>query len=317
MSLVTTLRVPLGTSGIEIFPLVLGGNVLGWTADRDASFAILDRFVDAGGNLVDSADSYTAWIPGHRGGESERVIGEWIKARGSGHGLLVATKVSKHPEFLGLAPENIRRAADASLSRLGVDVIDLYFAHFDDPSVPIADTVGAFSELVDAGKVRSIGVSNYSAERIDEWFAATEAGGYHRAVALQPHYNLVERTFEADLRARAERYGLGVLPYFGLAKGFLTGKYRAGGPAVDSPRAKAAAGYLDERGGRVLAALDEIAADHGVDPASVALAWLREQPTVAAPIASARTTEQLEPLLASAVLDITPAEVARLTDASA
>ncbi|RUR01868.1 aldo/keto reductase [Labedella endophytica] len=308
--------VPIGRSDLRVFPLALGGNVFGWTSDRDASFAILDAFTDGGGNLVDTADGYSHWVPGHTGGESETLIGEWIARTGRRDDLVIATKVSTHPKFAGLAPENIRAAADASLARLGTDVIDVYYAHFDDESVPLEDTVAAFSGLVDAGKIRTIAVSNYSADRIDEWMAVTEANGFHAPVALQPHYNLVEREFEGELRERAERHELGVFPYFALAKGFLTGKYR-GGAVVDSPRAGGAAEYLDARGDAVIEALDAVAEAHGASLATVALAWLREQPTVVAPIASASRLEQLPDLLASATIELTPAELDSLTAASA
>jgi aryl-alcohol dehydrogenase-like predicted oxidoreductase len=308
--------VPIGSSDIRVFPLALGGNVFGWTSDRDASFAILDAFTEGGGNLVDTADGYSAWVPGHSGGESETLIGEWIARTGRRDDLVIATKVSTHPAFAGLAPENVQAAADASLARLGTDVIDVYYAHFDDDSVPLEDTVAAFSGLVDAGKVRAIGVSNYSAERIDEWMAVTEANGFHAPVALQPHYNLVERDFEGALRERAERYDLGVFPYFSLAKGFLTGKYR-GGAVVDSPRAGGASEYSNARGDAVIEALDAVAAAHGASLASVALAWLREQPTVVAPIASASRVDQLPDLLASATLSLTPEQIASLSAASA
>ncbi|RWZ68045.1 aldo/keto reductase [Labedella populi] len=308
--------VPIGRSDLQVFPLALGGNVFGWTADRDASFAILDAFTDGGGDLVDTADGYSHWVPGHTGGESESVIGEWIARTRRRDDLVIATKVSTHPQFSGLAPENIRAAADASLARLGTDVIDVYYAHFDDESVPLEDTVAAFSGLVDAGKIRAIAVSNYSAERIDEWMAVTEANGFHAPVALQPHYNLVERDFEGALRERAERYELGVFPYFGLAKGFLTGKYR-GGASVDSPRAGGAAEYLNARGDAVIEALDAVAAAHEVSLATIALAWLRLQPTVVAPIASVSRLEQLPDLLASATVALTPEELAALSAASA
>lgn len=308
--------VSIGRSDLRVFPLALGGNVFGWTADRDVSFAILDAFTAGGGNLVDTADGYSHWVPGHTGGESETLIGEWIARTGRRDDLVIATKVSTHPGFAGLAPENIRAAADASLARLGTDVIDVYYAHFDDESVPLEDTVEALSGLVDAGKVRTIAISNYTAERIDEWMAITEANGFHAPVALQPHYNLVEREFEGALRERAERHELGVFPYFGLAKGFLTGKYR-GGASVDSPRAGGAAEYLNARGDAVIEALDAVASAHGVSLASVALAWLREQPTIVAPIASASRLDQLPDLLASATLELTPAELASLTAASA
>lgn len=307
----------IGSSDLDVFPLNLGGNVFGWTADRDASFAILDRFVAAGGDFVDTADSYSAFAPGNSGGESETIIGEWLASRGRPDGFVVATKVSRHPEFRGLAPANIRKAADASLQRLGVDRIDLYYAHFDDPEVPMADIVGALSELVDAGKVGHLAISNFNAERIDEWFAVTAADGLHRAVALQPHYNLLERDFETNgLHAAAERHGLGVLPYYALASGFLAGKYRPGVP-VEGARSCGASKYLDARGERVLAVLDEVAAAHGVSVATVALAWLRRQPTVVAPIASASRPEQLYDLIASAALDLAADELAALTAASA
>ncbi|WP_129339530.1 aldo/keto reductase [Cellulomonas endophytica] len=303
-------------SVLEGAGLVLGGNVFGWTADEDASRAVLDGFLAAGGSLVDTADGYSAWAPGHAGGESEHVLGRWIADRGVRDDVVVATKVSTHPQFRGLAPENVHAAARASLDRLGTDRIDLYYAHFDDAETPVDETAAAFSELVDAGLVRAVGLSNYAPERIDAWFAAVERLGLHRPVALQPAYNLLERDFEGALRERAERYSLGVLPYWGLAKGFLTGKYRDGAAAVDSPRAEGAAAYLDDRGRRVLDVLDRVAAAHGVPVTAVALAWLRQQPTVVAPIASARSTEQLADLVASLEVTLVDDEVRALTEAS-
>ncbi|WP_353808364.1 aldo/keto reductase [Agromyces sp. SYSU T00194] len=312
-------RIRIADSDLEVFGLNLGGNVFGWTADAEASAAVLDGYVAAGGNFVDTADAYSAWAPGHTGGESETVIGDWMRSRGNRDEIVVATKVSQHPEFRGLAADTVRAAADASLQRLGTDRIDLYYAHLDDPSVPLEETVGALSALVDAGKVRAIGISNYAPERIDEWFEVTAANAFHRAVALQPHYNLLERDFEHGLRERAEREGLAVFPYFSLAKGFLAGKYRDGADASGSasPRAAAASAYLDDRGRGVLAVLDRIAAAHGVPVASVALAWLRAQPTVVAPIASARDTAQLPALVASATLELAGDELAELSAASA
>ena len=318
-----TNRVAIGDSELSIFPLALGGNVFGWTADEETSFNVLDAFAASGGNFIDTADGYSHWVPGNTGGESETIIGKWVTARGNRDDVVIATKVSTHPEFSGLAPANIRAAADASLARLGTDHIDLYYAHFDDETVPLEETVGALSALVDAGKVRYIAISNYSPERIDEWFRVTAENGLHRAVALQPHYNLVERDFENGLRERAEREGLAVFPYFSLAKGFLAGKYRdapdaaASGVAAESVRAGAARAYLDDRGLRVLSALDEVAAAHSASVASVSLAWLRQQPTVAAPLASARTVEQLGDLIASASLQLSDAEIAALSEASA
>ena len=305
----------VGTSQLQVSPLCLGGNVFGWTADQDQSFAVLDAYRSAGGNFVDTADTYSSWVPGHQGGESEHIIGEWLRSRGCRDEVVVATKVSQHPEFHGLSATNIARAADASLTRLNTDYIDLYYAHFDDETVPLEETVQAFSALVDAGKVRYIAVSNYSAERLDEWFRVTQSGGFHHAVALQPHYNLVERDYERGARVVVEREHLGVMPYFALAAGFLTGKYRDG-IVVESARAQGAARYLDDRGRAVLSALDSVASTHGVSVASVALAWLAAQPTVTAPIASARTLQQLPDLLAGVELHLTAEEIQALTDAS-
>jgi aryl-alcohol dehydrogenase-like predicted oxidoreductase len=312
----TATRRTIGTSDLSVYPLSLGGNVFGWTADRDTSFDVLDGYTAAGGNFVDTADGYSAWVPGNTGGDSERIIGEWFDARGNRDDVVLATKVSQHPDFKGLAGDNILRAADASLQRLRTDHIDLYYAHFDDQTVPLAETVAALSSLVDAGKVRYIGISNYSPERVEEWFRITEAEGLHRAVALQPHYNLVERDFEEAYRPIAERENLGVVPYFALAAGFLTGKYRDG-VEVDSPRAAGASKYLDDRGRAVLAALDDVAAAHDASVATVALAWLAAQPTVVAPISSARNLQQLPDLLASVELELTRDEIDVLGDAAA
>ncbi|MET7722811.1 aldo/keto reductase [Streptomyces mirabilis] len=313
----TSLR-KLGSSDLEVFPLSLGGNVFGWTADEAQSFAVLDAYTAGGGNFVDTADGYSAWIPGHTGGESETIIGKWFAARGNRSDVVLATKVSTHPEYKGLSPANIKAAADASLRRLGTDYIDLYYTHFDDTSVPVEEIIGALDELVRAGKVREIAASNISAERLAESVEFSDREGLARYVALQPHYNLVSRdTYEGPLQEVASRTGLAAVPYFALASGFLTGKYRPG-TTVDSARAEGAGKHLDtERGIRVLAALDEVAGAHGAEVATVALAWLAARPTVAAPIASARTVEQLPALLAVADLTLTDAEVARLTEASA
>ncbi|MEW2296033.1 aldo/keto reductase [Streptomyces sp. NPDC006743] len=313
----TSLR-KLGPSGLEVFPLALGGNVFGWTADQAQSFAVLDAYTAAGGNFIDTADSYSAWVEGNHGGESETIIGKWIKERGNRSDVVIATKVSQHPDFQGLSAANIRAAADASLKRLGTDHIDLYYTHFDQPDVPVEEIIGALDELVRAGKVRHIAASNISAERLAASLEFSEREGLARYVAIQPHYNLVSRdTYEGGLRDLAERAGLSAVPYFALASGFLTGKYRPGA-TVDSPRAEGAAKHLaSERGQKVLAALDEVARARGAEPATVALAWLAAQPTVAAPIASARTVEQLPALLAVAGLELTDEEVTRLTQASA
>ncbi|MEJ1200769.1 MULTISPECIES: aldo/keto reductase [unclassified Streptomyces] len=313
----TSLR-KLGSSDLEVFPLALGGNVFGWTADQDTSFAVLDAYTAAGGNFLDTADSYSAWVDGNSGGESETVIGKWLASRGNRGDVVLATKVSQHPEYPGLSAANIKAAADASLRRLGTDHIDLYYTHFDKPEVPVEEIIGALDELVKAGKVRHIAASNISAERLAECLALSDREGLARYVALQPHYNLVSRnTYEGEPRDLAERAGLAAVPYYALASGFLTGKYRPGA-AVDSPRAGGAAKHLEtERGRRVLAVLDEIAEAHDAPVATVALAWLAAQPTVAAPIASARTVEQLPALLGVAELSLTEGEVGRLTEASA
>ncbi|UFQ16654.1 MULTISPECIES: aldo/keto reductase [Streptomyces] len=313
----TSLRT-LGSSDLDVFPLALGGNVFGWTADRAASFAVLDAYTAAGGNFIDTADVYSAWVEGNKGGESETLIGEWLTARGNRSDVIVATKVGAHPEYTGLAPETIKGAADASLRRLGTDYIDLYYTHYDDPSVPVEEIIGTLDELVAAGKVRAIAASNITPERLQESLDFSDREGLARFVALQPHYNLVSRdTYEGRLQEVASRSGLAAVPYYALASGFLTGKYRPG-TRVESARSGRAEEYAGtERGGRVLAALDEIAEAHEAEVATVALAWLAAQPTVAAPIASARTVEQLPALLAVADLELTDAELTALTAASA
>ncbi|MGY4991929.1 aldo/keto reductase [Streptomyces sp. 900105245] len=313
----TSLRT-LGSSDLEVFPLSLGGNVFGWTADEQTSFAVLDAYAAAGGNFVDTADSYSAWVEGNSGGESETIIGKWVKARGNRDDVVIATKVSQHPEYQGLSAATIKAAADASLRRLGTDRIDLYYTHFDKPEVPVEEIIGALDELVRAGKVRHIAASNISPERLRASLDFSDREGLARYVALQPHYNLVSRdTYEGPLQDLAAREGLAAVPYYSLAAGFLTGKYRPG-TTVDSPRAGTGAKYArSERGGRVLAALDEIAAAHGAPAATVALAWLAAQPTITAPIASARTVDQLPDLLGVAGLTLTDDDLKKLTDASA
>lgn len=308
----------IGTSDLEVFPLALGGNVFGWTADEETSFAVLDAYTAAGGNFVDTADSYSSWVEGNKGGESETIIGKWLKARGNRSDVVVATKVSQHPEYPGLTAANIKAAADASLRRLDTDYIDLYYTHFDKPEVPVEEIIGALDELVRAGKVRHIAASNISPERLRASLDFSDREGLARYVALQPHYNLVSRdTYEGPLQDLAAREGLAAVPYFALASGFLTGKYRPG-TQVDSARAGSAAKHLEsERGQKVLTALDEIAAAHDAPVATVALAWLAGRPTVTAPIASARTVEQLPALLGVAELELTQEESERLTQASA
>ncbi|MFK0229312.1 aldo/keto reductase [Streptomyces sp. NPDC090303] len=313
----TSLR-PLGSSDLHVFPIALGGNVFGWTADEAQSFAVLDAYAAAGGNFVDSADVYSAWAEGNEGGESETVIGRWLASRGNRSDIVVATKVGAHPQFKGLSATTIKAGAEESLRRLGTDYIDLYYTHFDDESVPVEEIVTALDQLVKDGKVRAVAASNISPERLRASLDFAEAEGLARYVALQPHYNLVSRdTYEGPLLETVERAGLSAVPYYGLAAGFLTGKYRPGA-TVDSVRASGAAGHLEtERGRAVLSALDTVAEAHGAELATVALAWLAARPTVAAPIASARTVEQLPALVAAAGLTLTEAELTLLTEASA
>ena len=315
----------LGSTDLDVFPICLGGNVFGWTADREQSFAVLDQYAASGGDFVDTADAYMARVPGNSGGESETIIGEWVRSRGNRDDVVLATKVGGWAERPGLAADNVRAAAEDSLRRLGTDRIDLYYAHRDDPSTPLEETLRAFDELVRAGKVRHIAASNYTAPRLAEALAVSDREGLARFAALQPHYNLVERAdFEGELAELCQREGLGVLPYFALAKGFLSGKYRTrpespdtDRPDADSPRAEGARAYLDARGGAVLAALDEIAAQRDVPVSAVPLAWLRAQPAVSAPIASARNGEQLAGVLRGAEITLTAEELDQLDAASA
>ncbi|MEY9965654.1 aryl-alcohol dehydrogenase-like predicted oxidoreductase [Streptacidiphilus sp. MAP12-16] len=312
-------RTRLGDSDLSVFPLTLGGNVFGWTADEAQSFAVLDAYAAAGGNFVDTADVYSAWAPGNSGGESETVLGRWIAARGNRDDIVVATKIGAHPEFKGLKAATIAAATEQSLRRLGIDHIDLLYTHFDDESTRVEEIITALDELVRAGKVRHIAASNISPARLTASLEFSRREGLATYVALQPHYNLVSRdTYEGELADVAATFGLSAAPYSGLASGFLTGKYRPGGPAVESARAAGAAKHLDTpRGLKVLEALDTVAAAHEVELATVALAWLAARPTVAAPIASARTVEQLPALVAIADLALTDAELTLLTDASA
>jgi aryl-alcohol dehydrogenase (NADP+) len=292
--------------------------VFGWSIDEQRSFAVLDAYVAAGGNFIDTANSY-----GRRGpngaGESERIIGRWIAARGNREQLVIATKVGMSSDLPGLSRATIRRGIEGSLERLGIDTVDLYYAHRDDTDTPLQETLGAFGELIEEGRIRYAAASNYSAERLQETLRVGEGAGMASYVALQPHYNLLERgEYEGELQAVCERGGLACMPYFGLARGFLTGKYRRGGPEIDSPRAAGVqAAYFNERGFAVLDALDEIAAAHGTPVAAVALAWLLAQPTVLAPIASATSPEQLAELVACVELQLSPGELERLDVASA
>lgn len=304
----------IGTSSLEVFPLNFGGNVFGWTADEPTSFAVLDDFVAAGGNFIDTADSYSAWAPGNSGGESEVIIGKW-RTHNPGADVLVATKVSRHPEFRGLMPDNVRAALQASLERLQTDAVDVYYAHYDDPDVPMNEIAHVFSELKDAGRIREIGISNFTADRIREWFATARANGYHLPVAFQPGYHLLDRAYENELRAVAEEEQLGVFPYYSLAAGFLTGKYQRGS-SLDVDRSRMITGYANEHGFTVIDVMGEIAAELGTHHTAVALAWLLAQPTITAPIASARNQKQLTDILDFTTVELSPEHLARLDQVS-
>ena len=306
-----------GATEIDIAPLVLGGNVFGWTADRAGSFAVLDAFVDTGGTMIDTADVYSAWVDGHKGGESETIIGEWLKASGRRDQVLIATKVGMLPGEGGekLAPARIAAACDASLRRLGTDRIDLYYAHQDDDSVPQAEVLDAFARLVEAGKIRVVGASNFSAMRLK---SANESGASVRYHVLQPEYNLVSRhRYEGELQDWCVEHNIAVLPYYGLASGFLTGKYRSEGDLTQSVRGGRMRELLAGKGATMLAAMDAVAAETGAGLAQIALAWLMAQPGVVAPIASATSVAQLHELTAAWDLALSKDQLDRLTAAGA
>lgn len=313
----------LGRSGLQVAPLAFGGNVFGWTADRATSFALLDAFVDSGFNLIDTADVYSRWVPGHTGGESETIIGEWLAApgnRGKRDKLLIATKVGKDMggDHVGLSRRWIRQSVEDSLRRLQTDRIDLYQSHDDDAKTPLEETLGAYAELIAEGKVRSIGASNHSAPRLAEALAVSARLGLPRYECLQPLYNLMDRAaYEAELEPLCRAQGLGVINFFGLARGFLTGKYRSEADLAKSPRGAGCKGYLTERGHRVLAALDAVAQAHGATPAQVALAWQIARPGLTAPIASATSPAQWAELAGAARLPLSAADIQALNDASA
>jgi len=314
---------PLGRSGLATAPLVFGGNVLGWTADEATSFRLLDAFVDGGFNMVDTADVYSRWASGHRGGESETVIGRWLRATGKRHRVLIATKVGKPmgeegSGRSGLSRRWIRQAVEDSLRRLQTDHIDLYQSHEDDPAVPLEETLGAYAELMREGKVRAIGASNYSAARLSEALATSKRLGLPRYETLQPLFNLADRApFEADLQPLCLAEGLGVINYFGLARGFLTGKYRSESDLGKSPRGAGVKAYMDDRGRRILAALDAVAAAQRATPAQVALAWQMVQPGITAPIVSATSVAQWQELAGAVRLTLTAEQLEHLTQASA
>src|SRR5262245_16088914 len=305
----------LGKSDIKVAPLCLGGNVFGWTADEEASFALLDGFVEAGFNFIDTADVYSRWAPGHHGGESETIMGDWLKRRGKRDDVVIATKVGSDMGSgkKGLSKAYIAQAVEESLRRLGTDYIDLYQSHRDDEGTPVEQTLEAYGALIKAGKVRAIGASNFTPARLAASLEASAKHGLPRYETLQPEYNLMVRDFEQELAPLCRREGLGVIPYFGLASGFLTGKYRSKADLKQSPRGEDVEGYLNERGLRVLAALDEIAERRGATPAQVALAWLMTR--IAAPIASATSVQQLEDLVASARLKLEPGDIELLDQA--
>jgi aryl-alcohol dehydrogenase-like predicted oxidoreductase len=307
---------PLGHSGLSTPRLVLGGNVFDWTVKGEDAFAILDRFADAGGAMIDTADVYSAWVPGHKGGESEALIGAWLKRRGNNDGVLVATKVGY---VGGLSAAHIETAVDASLTRLGIEAIDLYYAHKDDAETPLEETLAALDGLVKAGKVRALGASNYTAERLAEALDLAAAQGLARFEVVQPEYHLMARRderFEGPLQRLCLERGLGVLPYYGLANGFLTGKYRSEADYAKSVRGSRMAAYFAAGGAEVLAALDAVAAEAKATPAQVALAWLAAQPAITAPIASATSAAQVKELLGVLTLELTAAQLASLDAAS-
>jgi len=310
---------PLGNSGINVAPLALGGNVFGWTADEPTSFAILDRFVDAGFNLIDTADMYSIWAPGHKGGESETVIGKWLAKSGRRKQVVIATKVGMElsPTETGLSKPYILRAVEQSLRRLQIETIDLYQSHRDDEKTPLEETLSAYDQLIQQGKVRAIGVSNYSGLRLAEALRTSREKGFARYECLQPHYNLCERSkFETELEPVCREANLAVIPYFSLAAGFLTGKYRTEQDLSKSPRGQGVKKYLNERGFRILAALDEVAGRIGSTPGKVALAWLMARPGVTAPIASATSLAQLEDLIEATTLVLDTAAIQALNQAS-
>lgn len=306
---------PLATA-VHRLPLVLGTNPFGWTADETTSSAILDAFVEAGGTMIDTADGYSHWAPGNTGGEAEHIIGRWLAARGTRDEVIIATKVARHPQFVGLSPEVVAAAARASLERLQIETIDIYYAHYDDPDVPLDETVAAFDQLIDDGIIRHVALSNYTADRVTAWVEIARDHGYRMPVAIQPHYNLLRRVAEEHLLPAARRNGLAIIPYFGLASGLLTGKYATAAEARASHRASFLEQYLTERSFAVVERVRSIAAAREVTPAAVALAWLRQQHGVLAPLTSASTVEQISALLDTAAFELSDDDLAELTEIS-
>jgi aryl-alcohol dehydrogenase-like predicted oxidoreductase len=310
----------LGKTGVEIAPLALGGNVFGWTTDESTSFELLDAFVDKGFNLIDTADVYSRWVPKHTGGESETIIGNWLKKSGKRSRVVLATKVGidMGDGKKGLSASYIRQAVDESLRRLQTDYIDLYQAHRDDPETPLAETLGALNELIQQGKVRAIGASNYSGKRLAEALEVSKQEGFASYQTLQPEYNLYDRSaYENDLETVCQENGLGVIPYYSLASGFLSGKYRSDADLSKSQRGATVKKYLNARGFRILDALDQVAKRHNANPTEIALAWLMARPSITAPIASATNLQQLDGLVRSGDLRLDQSSIDLLNEASA
>jgi aryl-alcohol dehydrogenase-like predicted oxidoreductase len=313
-------RRKLGNSGLEISPLVFGGNVFGWTIDEPSSFKLLDAFVAAGFNSIDTADVYSKWAPGHTGGESEAILGKWLKRSGNRDKVIVATKVGIEmgPGMKGLSKAYIQCAAEDSLQRLQTDYIDLYQSHTDDADTPIEETLGAYAELIAQGKVRAIGASNYKADRFAAALAISKKAGLPRYESLQPNYNLYDRAdFEAQLEPLCQKEGIGVINYFPLASGFLSGKYRSESDVDQRPRARVLKNYINDRGFKILDALDQVAKNFNATPARVSLAWLFARPSITAPIVSATSVEQLNDLIASVELKLDRSSIELLNQASA
>jgi aryl-alcohol dehydrogenase-like predicted oxidoreductase len=309
----------LGRSSLEVSPLCFGGNVFGWTADESNSFKLLDVFVAAGFNFIDTADSYSTWVPGHKGGESETIIGKWLKARGNRAKVIIATKVgSEVAGRKGLSRAYILSEAEESLRRLQTDYIDLYQSHRDDPETPVEETLGAYDELIKQGKVRAIGASNFTAARLEMSLQASRKHALPRYESLQPNYNLYDRAdYEINLEPLCVKERLGVIPYFSLASGFLTGKYRTAADLERSARGKFVQKYMNERGSAILDALDRVAKDKGATPAQVAVAWLIARPSITAPIASATSVAQLYELMEATRLKLDANAISTLNEASA
>ena len=313
-------RRKLGNSGLEISPLVFGGNVFGWTVDEPTSFKLLDAFVAAGFNSIDTADVYSKWVPGHTGGESETILGKWLKRSGNRDKVIIATKVGIEmgPGMKGLSKAYVQRAAEDSLQRLQTNYIDLYQSHTDDAETPIEEALGAYADLIAQGKVRAIGASNYNADRFAAALEISKKTGLPRYESLQPNYNLYDRAdFEAELEPLCKKEGIGVINYFPLASGFLSGKYRSESDVEKRPRARMLKKYFNERGFKILEALDQVAKKHNATPARVSLAWLFARPSITAPIVSATSVEQLNDLIASVELKLDRPSIELLNQASA